>query len=97
MTGGVVHVRLQFPVPFAMQITSPQPAAAIREEGLDPASDPHWAEARAASPAEHAYWSDRACGPVCVKICVEALGGPARTTLDWVRAGLAPNGYIGTQ
>jgi hypothetical protein len=80
-----------------MQIASPELAEAFWERGVDPATDPRWAESGAASPAEYAYWSDRACGPVCVKMCVEALGGPARTMLDWVRAGLALDGYIVAQ
>ena len=88
-TESMVQVRLPYQVPYAMQIASPELAAAIWEDGLDPASDPRWVESGADSPAEYAYWSDRACGPVCVKMCVEALGGPARSMLDWVRAGLA--------
>jgi hypothetical protein len=95
-TGIMAHVRLPFPVPYAMQIASPELAEAFWVHALDPATDPRWAESGAASPAEYAYWSDRACGPVCVKMCVEALGGPVRTMLDWVRAGLALDGYIST-
>jgi len=87
-------IRLPFPVPYYAQVASPELAIAIFDEGLDARLDPRWTETGAETAEEYAYWSGRACGPACVKMCVEALGGEKRSLMDWVRAGLARQGYL---
>ena len=87
-------VRLPYNVPYYAQIASPELAAAIFREGLDPADDPRWAESGAENPQEYAYWVERACGVACLKMGVEALGGPNRTLIDWARLGLERGGYL---
>ncbi|MEI7844832.1 MAG: C39 family peptidase [Chloroflexota bacterium] len=62
--------------------------------GFDPTLDPRWAESGAKTPEEYAYWMDRACGIACLKMCIEALGGPKLTIMDWVRIGLENDGYL---
>ncbi len=87
-------IRLPYPVPYHAQIASPQLAEAIFVQGLDPTLDPRWAESGADSPQEYAYWVERACGVACLKMCVEALGGPQRTLIQWARTGLERGGYL---
>ena len=87
-------IRVPFTVPYTAQIASPSLAAAIFDQGLDPALDPAWAQSGAASPEEYAYWVERACGVACVKMCVEALGGPTRPLIEWARLGLERGGYL---
>ena len=86
-------IRLPYPVPYYAQVASPELAGPIFSEGLDPVLDPRWAESGAVDPAEYAYWTDRACGVACLKMCVEALGGPVRPLVEWARQGLARGGY----
>lgn len=87
-------IRLPYPVPYYAQIASPELAEAIFVHGTDPARDPRWAETGAKTPQEYAYWVERACGVACLKMCVEALGGPTRSLVDWARLGLARGGYL---
>ncbi len=61
---------------------------------MDPAQDPRWAASGAETPEEYAYWVDRACGVACLKMCVEAAGGPVRSLLEWARLGLERGGYL---
>jgi hypothetical protein len=56
--------------------------------------DPNWAQFGASSADEYAWWVSRACGIVCVKMVVEALGGPQLSVMDWVRRGLDLKGYL---
>lgn len=86
-----------YPVPYHAQIASPELATAIFVEGRDPALDPRWRESGARDPQEYAYWSDRACGVACVKMCVEALGGSIRPLIDWARRGDDLGGYLREQ
>jgi hypothetical protein len=86
--------RLSYPVPYYAQIASPELAEAIFVEGMDPAGDPRWAETGAQTPEEYAYWVERACGVACLKMCVEALGGPVQPLLAWARSGLDQGGYL---
>jgi hypothetical protein len=86
-------IRLPYPVPYYAQVASPNLARAIFDEGLDARLDPRWRETGAETAEEYAYWSGRACGPACVKMCVEALGGESLSLMDWVRAGLSRGGY----
>lgn len=94
MTAGVEIIRAAYPVPYYAQVASPELAGAIFGQGLDPALDPRWAESGAVSVEEYVYWTDRACGVACVKMCVEALGGPVRPLLEWARAGVKIGGYL---
>ena len=87
-------LRLPYPVPYYAQIASPELAGAIFDGVLPPEEDPRWAETGAETPQEYAYWVERGCGVACVKMCVEALGGPQRPLIDWARAGVNINGYL---
>ncbi len=87
-------IRLPFPVPYHAQIASPELAEAIFVQGLDPVLDPRWAESGADTPQEYAYWVERACGVACLKMGVEALGGPVRPLIEWARLGLERGGYL---
>lgn len=86
-------VRLPFPVPYCAQLASEELAEAIFVHGLDPVQDPRWAESGAASTSEYAYWVERACGVACLKMCLEALGGPVRPLIEWARLGVQKGGY----
>jgi hypothetical protein len=87
-------IRVPYVVPYTAQVATPELAGAIFVDGMDAALDPRWAETGASDPAEYAYWTDRACGIACVKMCIEALGGPVRPMMDWIRAGLECGGYL---
>lgn len=87
-------IRLPYPVPYYAQIASPELAEAIFVHGMDPVADPRWAESGAETPQEYAYWVERACGVACLKMCVEAAGGPIRSLIDWARLGLERGGYL---
>lgn len=88
------RITLPYPVPYAAQIASPELADDIFMHRLPPEQDPRWAETGARSPAEYAHWVERGCGVACVKMSVEALGGPVRPLLDWAREGVALGGYL---
>lgn len=87
-------IRLPYSIPYYAQIASPELAEAIFVQGLDPTLDPRWAESGAQTPQEYAYWVERACGVACLKMSVEALGGPAHSLLDWARMGFERGGYL---
>jgi hypothetical protein len=87
-------IRLPYPVPYYAQVASPELAESIFVHGMDPAQDPRWAESGAETPQEYAYWVERACGVACLKMCVEAVGGPMRSLVDWARLGLERGGYL---
>jgi hypothetical protein len=90
------RIRLPYPIPYYAQVSSPELAYAIFEEGLDPRSDPLWQQWGCASADEYAYWVDRACGIACVKMVIEGLGGPRRPMMEWIRDALGRNGYLVT-
>lgn len=99
MTAGSVPadrhlIHLPFSVPYYAQVASPELTRPIFTEGLDARLDPLWKEFGADTTAEYAYWCWRACGPACVKMCAEALGGEKRSLMDWIKAGLARDGYL---
>jgi hypothetical protein len=87
-------IRLPYSVPYYAQIASPELAESIFVHGMNPAQDPRWAESGADTPQEYAYWVERACGVACLKMCVEALGGPIRSLIEWARLGLKQGGYL---
>lgn len=90
----IENIRLPYIVPYHAQIASPELAESIFVNGMDPALDPRWAESGAETPQEYAYWVERACGVACLKMCIEAAGGPARSLVDWARQGLERGGYL---
>ena len=87
-------IRLPYTVPYYAQVASPELAESIFVHGMDPAQDPRWTESGAETPQEYAYWVERACGVACLKMCVEALGGPMRSLVDWAHLGLERGGYL---
>lgn len=87
-------IRLPYSVPYYAQIASPELAESIFVQGMDPAQDPRWGESGAQSPQEYAYWVERACGVACLKMCVEAAGGPVHSLVEWARLGLERGGYL---
>jgi hypothetical protein len=87
-------IRLSYPVPYYAQVASPELAESIFVHGMNPNQDPRWTESGADTPQEYAYWVERACGVACLKMCVEAAGGPTRMLVDWARLGLARGGYL---
>ncbi len=88
------RVQVPYIVPFTAQVASPELTQAIFGDHQPAETDPRWAETGATSPQEYAYWTDRACGIACVKMVVEAFGGPKRPLMEWIQAGLAINGYL---
>ncbi|MEU9622717.1 peptidase [Streptomyces sp. NPDC048155] len=63
-------------VPVLTQFASPELVGPIVEGGLDPATDPAWAESGAASPAEYARWSGHLCGMTCLRMALAAGESP---------------------
>ncbi len=89
----IERINFPSPVPFYAQTASPEWVEAVFDRGADPAGDPKWQEWDCRDAQEYAYWCPRACGPVCVKMCVEAFGRPVLPVMAWVRQGLALDGY----
>lgn len=87
--------KIRFParIPYYAQVASPEWAGAVFDTGVDPGGDPRWAEWQARDAQEYAHWCSRACGAVCVKMCVEAFGGPVRPVMGWIREGMGLDGY----
>lgn len=83
-----------YSIPYYAQVASPELAQAILGEGMPAQEDPRWAESGAKDPEEYAYWTDRACGIACVKMVVEAFGGPVRPLITWAQAGIEMGGYL---
>jgi hypothetical protein len=85
-------------VPYICQFASPALVKAFIDGERALESDPNWAAYGAESPAEYAHWALRACGVVCVKMAVDGLTGvESGPVMDWVRAGLALDGYLAEQ
>ncbi len=89
----LTRIRLPFRVPYYAQVASPDWISRFFDDGVDPEQDPRWAESGAETSLEYAYWASRACGMACVKMVIEAFGGPSRSLMDWVRLGVKKNGY----
>jgi hypothetical protein len=87
-------VRFPTLVPYYAQIATPSLALKIFQDGYDPVNDPNWRIFGAQSAQEYSYWVMRACGIVCVKMCVEAFARTQRTVHDWIRMGLDRKGYL---
>lgn len=81
-------------VPYYAQIASPELAEAIFVKKMDPRLDPRWREWGFEKPEEYAYWVERACGIICVKMVSEALGGECHSVSYWVQQGLQAGGYL---
>jgi len=90
----IESIRFPHPLPYYAQIATPALALQIFQEGYDPVNDPNWRIFGAQSPQEYAYWVMRACGIVCVKMCVEGFARTQRTVHEWIRMGLERNGYL---
>ncbi|MFF1910241.1 peptidase [Streptomyces sp. NPDC058239] len=63
-------------VPVLTQFASFELVGPIVEGGLDPATDPAWAESGAASPAEYARWAGHLCGMTCLRMALGAGAPP---------------------
>lgn len=63
-------------VPVHTQFASFELVGPIVEGGLDPASDPAWADSGAKSPAEYARWAGHLCGMTCLRMTLGA-GAPS--------------------
>jgi len=87
-------VRVSYHVPYTCQFATPDLVADFLFDGCPLQTDPNWAASGANSPDEYAHWAMRSCGVVAVKMVVEGLGGPVRSVMDWVQAGLALDGYL---
>jgi len=85
---------IPYHVPYYAQAASPDWIGRILDEHIPAEQDPAWNAYGAVSADEYTWWVTRACGMVCVKMVVEALGGPKIRVMDWVRRGLAKNGYM---
>jgi len=81
-------------VPYYAQVASPEWIPRILDDQIAAGEDPGWLAYGAVSTDEYAWWVPRACGMVCVKMVVEALGGPKLKVMDWVRRGLDKKGYL---
>ena len=85
-------------IPYTCQFASPDLVRNLIYKELPLEQDPRWAEYGALSPQEYAYWALRSCGVVCVKMTVDGFTGQSSgTVMDWVKAGLALDGYINQQ
>ena len=71
---------LPFLVPYYCQFCSPELVLDIISGRVRAEDDPRWA------------W--RACGIACLKMAIEALGGPMRPMMYWIEAALAIDGFI---
>lgn len=87
-------VHFSHAVPYYCQIADQVHAADYLDHGKSLLADPFWYETGAATPQEYAYWAVRSCGMVCVKMCVEALGGPCLPLQAWIERGLAVDAYL---
>jgi hypothetical protein len=87
-------ISLPYSVPYYSQVATPELAFQIFSHEMSPLDDPNWKETGAEMQEEYAYWVERSCGIACVKMCVEALGGPSLSIMEWIRRGLAIGGYL---
>jgi hypothetical protein len=90
---------VQFPraVPYYCQIADQTNVADYLDKGKSILQDPFWQNTGAATQQEYAYWAVRSCGMVCVKMVVEALGGPRLPLQAWIERGLSLDAYLTEQ
>lgn len=90
------HQQFQFPrpIPYYAQVASPELAEKIFSQGMNPGEDPRWKEWGFSRQEEYTHWVERACGIICVKMVVEALGGACYSVQQWVQRGLEAGGYL---
>ncbi|WP_327371915.1 peptidase [Streptomyces sp. NBC_01217] len=69
-------------VPVHTQFASFELVGPIVEGGLDPATDPAWADSGAESPAEYARWSGHLCGMTCLRMALGPGAPPLFTLRD---------------
>jgi hypothetical protein len=88
-------IAVSISIPYTCQFASPDLVWEFVSQQRDLATDPRWAEYGAETPQDYAHWALRSCGVVCIKMAVEGLMDiPPRPVMDWVREGLALNGYL---
>jgi hypothetical protein len=91
----MVDLRVPYELPYVCQFASPELVHAFVYGEREIESDPRWAEYGAVDAAEYAHWARRSCGVVCIKMAVEGITGfTPQPVMDWVREGLAINGYL---
>jgi hypothetical protein len=84
-----------YSIPYVCQFASPELVRAFINHQVPLERDSRWNEYGAVSPQEYAHWALRSCGMVCVKMIVEGITGRASgTVMDWVKEGVALDGYI---
>lgn len=92
---GMAILSVSYSIPYTCQFATPGLVRDLVNKQIPLEQDPHWADYGAASPQEYAHWAMRSCGVVCVKMAVEGITGKSYgTVMDWVKAGLALDGYI---
>jgi hypothetical protein len=88
-------VAVSYSIPYTCQFASPDLVWEFVNKERDLTTDPRWAEYGAETPQDYAHWALRSCGVVCVKMAVEGVMSiPPRPVMDWVREGLALDGYL---
>jgi len=85
---------LPFLVPYYCQFCSPELVLDIISGRVRAEDDPRWAKFGARTKRQYAYWAWRACGIACLKMAIEALGGPMRPMMYWIEAALAIDGFL---
>jgi hypothetical protein len=90
----IIQTMVPYDVPYYAQAASPEWIGRILDEQIPAEQDPAQNAYGAVTADEYAWWVPRACGMVCVKMVVEALGGPKYKVMDWVRRGLEKKGYL---
>ena len=88
------ELTVSYPVPYYAQIASPELAVRVFAGELDPLLDPRWHETGAQNVETYAHWVERACGMACLKMCVEALGGPEKSLHAWIEEGVNAGAYL---
>jgi len=89
---------VSYTIPYTCQFASPELVHDLIYKHLSLEQDPRWADYGAGSPQEYAHWAMRSCGVVCAKMAVEGITGrQSGTVMDWVKAGLAVDGYLSEQ
>lgn len=87
-------VTVSYPVPYYAQIASVDLAPKVFAGEFDPLLDPRWPDTGAQNVETYAHWVERACGMACLKMCVEALGGPKKSLHAWIEEGVNAGAYL---